>query len=342
MPYLNRINHKGVILIWLLLTTLPIIPLAEQTMSSDLFLWDVDFRTIENIELIFEESTCSTVPALVAGKAYRIKLRNHSGKNLSTPLPMDFIRSVKPLAINMAGMRLDVASFEGIEITDQGVISLELVPLESGQWQLGCAERKITIKEAAYPFPSKQPPVDSVQDLLKVPKPISRFELIKSDRTPFNESHIKNRWTLLFFGYTYCPDICPTSLFSLASAYKQLGDRAKGEVDIVFVSVDPERDTPESLKDYVKHFNSKLIGVTGDSKQLSMLADQVAASYRLPRDRTDKAYAVSHTADYFLLSPDQRLVARISHERTPSEIAETIQRARAYLKQLSTVSTLEN
>ena len=302
--------------------------------SQDLLLWRVDPTQIQTIDMLFTDKGCVTVPSFTAGKLYHLKLLNQSGKPLIDPLPQSFISSISIQTVNVAGMRMELSSLDGISINDGSSITLEMIPISSGSWNVGCSKQAIITKASAIPFPPMQPKGKLSSALLKVPKPIGEFSLIHKNEQPFDRSNIKNRWSLLFFGYTSCPDVCPTNLFNLAQAYDQLPASIKDQLDIIFVSVDPERDTPQALNQYVRHFHDDFQGVTGKSSQIAKLADQLSVSYFLPKSRSNKNYEVAHTADYFLLSSDARLVARMNHEQQADEIASTISVAWRYFNQL--------
>jgi protein SCO1/2 len=133
---------------------------------------------------------------------------------------------------------------------------------------------------------------------------ISAFELVDHRGEPFTNTSLQGGWTFLFFGYTHCPDVCPTTLSVLNSVAQKLGSGA-GDVRFVFITVDPERDTPGHLERFVSYFNSDFIGVTGKpaaievlTRQLGVLAMKVASG-----DNPD-SYLVDHTAGVFLVDPD--------------------------------------
>ena len=304
----------------------------SDTSMQDLLLWNVDPTQYQTIDTTFSSDGCTTIPTLTSGQMYHLNLLNQTGEALSDPLPLSFLTSVSLQALNVSGMRMEVSSLDGLLINDDAAITLEIIPIRTGSWDIGCSNQPIVTAAAPYPFPLAQPTVQVPDGFLKVPKPLTEFELIQENAQRLNHEILKKRWTILFFGYTFCPDICPTNLFNLALAYDDLPSVVKDKLDIVFVSVDPGRDKPKALKQYVQHFHNDFSGVSGTSKQIANLAEQLSVSYRLPKNRSSKDYAVAHTADYFLLSPDVRLVARINHERQPTDIATTIKTAVSYFK----------
>ncbi|MGH8720653.1 MAG: SCO family protein [Burkholderiales bacterium] len=149
---------------------------------------------------------------------------------------------------------------------------------------------------------------DQVMTLLPEPKPLADFALIDDANRVFDLSRLKGKWSFVFFGFTHCPDVCPTTLAELARAREQIERSAAGGGDIqfVFVSVDPRRDTPGKLRQYVRHFDASFVGVTGDNAQIANLAGQLGAFYEVAIKPGAENYAVSHSAAVFLLDPQAR------------------------------------
>ena len=147
--------------------------------------------------------------------------------------------------------------------------------------------------------------------------PAPQIELIKSSGETFRLSDQKGKIILLFFGYTSCPDVCPTTLAELKLVTDDLGDKTK-LVQVVFVSVDPKRDTPEKIQEYVDHFNKGFVGLSGSIDEL----EAVWKDYGVFREevQSDSAfgYIVNHTARVYLIDMDGNL--RLSYGfQTPVE-----------------------
>jgi len=137
-----------------------------------------------------------------------------------------------------------------------------------------------------------------------VARDISAFELVDQHDKPFTNTSLQGAWSFLFFGYTHCPDVCPTTLSVLNSVAQQLGDDAS-DVSFVFISVDPERDTPDHLSRFVSYFNSDFIGVTGKPEAIEGLTKQLGVlSMRVANSDDPGSYLVDHTAGVFLVDPD--------------------------------------
>jgi len=149
----------------------------------------------------------------------------------------------------------------------------------------------------------------------------------------FNQERFKGKWTLDFFGYTSCPDICPATLYVLNSVQGLLEDET-GEVpddmQVVFISVDPERDTTEKLAAYITHFNKKFIGATADKTEIDKLTRQFGAGYILEPETAPGHYLVAHTSAIFLVDPFGRLIASFSQPHYPKTITSQFQKIQAY------------
>jgi protein SCO1/2 len=149
---------------------------------------------------------------------------------------------------------------------------------------------------------------DQVMTLLPDPKPLTAFALTDHEYRVFDLSRLKGKWSFLFFGYTHCPDVCPMTLATLARAHENI---VKSKVDakdvqFVFVSVDPNRDTAGKLRQYLTYFDASFLGVTGDDAQLGMLASQFGAAYQVAVTPRAENYPVYHTAAVFLVDPRAR------------------------------------
>lgn len=136
--------------------------------------------------------------------------------------------------------------------------------------------------------------------------PAAEIELTKADGDLFRISDQRGKIVLLFFGYTSCPDVCPTTLAEMTQVMNQLGDASKN-VQVIFVSVDPKRDTPEKVQEYASRFNSTFIGLSGSQAEL----EPIWQSYSIFRTevQTDSAmgYTVDHTARLYLIDADGNL-----------------------------------
>lgn len=155
------------------------------------------------------------------------------------------------------------------------------------------------------------------------PRPLAPFALVDQHKGGFSGTRLLGKWTLVFFGYTHCPDICPTSMLTLKQVSNLLRDdsEAPAEVQFVFVSVDPDRDPPEVLKYYIAYFDEGFIGATGAKNDIDHFAGQFGAGYVKEPESDRDDYLISHTASFFLVDPAGRIVASFSPPHDPGNIA---------------------
>ncbi len=180
-----------------------------------------------------------------------------------------------------------------------------------------------------------KPPEEIEDYLFWQAKDLTDFKLIGADNKTLVLNDLKGKWSFIFFGYIHCPDVCPLTMGILGQAFKLLEKPppAFQEIQGVFISVDPKRDTPELIKEYASYFSNKFTGVTGDTAQLEALSRQMSALYTIhPKepDKTGDNYLVSHTSTIFLVDPQGRLYGRFPPPQTPQEIAEVFIKIRTF------------
>ena len=134
----------------------------------------------------------------------------------------------------------------------------------------------------------------------------AEIELTKSNGEKFRLSDQKGKIVLLFFGYTSCPDVCPTTLAELNQVMGELGDKTE-QVQVVFVSVDPERDTPEKIQEYVEHFNPNFIGLSGNPDELQVIWDDYGVFRERVESESAFGYIINHTARTYLIDQNSNL-----------------------------------
>jgi protein SCO1/2 len=150
------------------------------------------------------------------------------------------------------------------------------------------------------------------------------FQLIDQNGKPFTEADLKGKWHLVFFGYTHCPDTCPTALNEISLAMDKIGKK-RDEVDVVFITVDPERDTPEALKSYVQSFDAPVVALSGSPDQVA----QAAKAYRVyyaKHPRADGGYDMDHSAVIYIMDPQGRFTATLTPDATADAMAERLQK----------------
>ena len=150
------------------------------------------------------------------------------------------------------------------------------------------------------------------------------FQLTDQHGKAVTDKNLKGKPTLIFFGYTHCPDVCPTSLFEISEVLRAMGKDAD-KVNAVFISVEPERDTPATMKDYLSSFDPHLEGLSGDPAETA----KVITSYRVYAKKVptkDGDYTMDHTALIYLMDRDGRFVSPFNMKRTPEEAAADLKR----------------
>ena len=183
-----------------------------------------------------------------------------------------------------------------------------------------------------YLRPSSETVPPELQGVLRPgPKQLQPFNLTDQNKAPFTQESLKGKWTFMFFGYTFCPDICPTALSMLTATMSELDnypDEAS-DVQVIFVSVDPQRDPPERLAKYMTYFNKDFLGVTGEKQELDALAGQIGAGYLVEPESAPGEYLISHTSTVFLTNPKGELMASFSQPHYPKTIVEQFRQIRA-------------
>jgi protein SCO1 len=141
--------------------------------------------------------------------------------------------------------------------------------------------------------------------LLPQSRSLPELSLINQDGQAVAIDQLKDQWSLLFFGYTFCPDICPATLAQLRQLQGQLPPETLAKLRIVLVTVDPNRDTPEQLKKYLDYFDAGFIGLTGEQATIQKLANGVSIPF-IPADTSKENYTVDHSGNLVLIGPDGR------------------------------------
>lgn len=147
--------------------------------------------------------------------------------------------------------------------------------------------------------------------LLEEPRDLSPFELVGIDGKPFNQASLKGHWTLMFFGFTNCGSVCPTTMAELTKTYKLLQARGVEPLPhVVMVSIDPKRDTQSKLAHYVKAFHVTFYGAYGSAHALDAMTQEIGVAYaRIPNPKVQKNYDIEHTGAVMLINPNAQLNA---------------------------------
>lgn len=155
------------------------------------------------------------------------------------------------------------------------------------------------------------------------------FALTDGGGRTVTDAQFAGRYRLIYFGYTFCPDICPTSLQTLMKGYRLLAERAPAEavkLQPIFITVDPERDTPAVIRDYVAAFGPELIGLTGSSDQIAAVAKRHAVFYAKRETPGASGYLMDHMSQAMLFGPAGEPIALIPQDGTPAQVADELQR----------------
>jgi protein SCO1/2 len=150
------------------------------------------------------------------------------------------------------------------------------------------------------------------------------FHLVDQNGKPFSETDLNGKWHLVFFGYTHCPDVCPTTLNELSLALEQLGGK-RDEVGLVFITVDPERDTPDILKSYIESFDAPITALTGTPAEVAQAAKDYRVYYA-KHPRADGGYDMDHSAVVYVMDPQGRFTATFTPDSTAEAIASRLQK----------------
>ncbi|NVJ53278.1 MAG: SCO family protein [Campylobacteraceae bacterium] len=141
-----------------------------------------------------------------------------------------------------------------------------------------------------------------------------------------SKDDFKGKALAIYFGYTYCPDVCPTSLSSLSQALKSFDEEKTKDFVGLFISVDPDRDTLANLKDYAKYFNKNFIGATSNKENIDDIVKRYETYYKkIPLNDSAMGYSVSHTSYIYLFDKEGKFVAKVDHFSDPSKIKESLE-----------------
>ena len=148
--------------------------------------------------------------------------------------------------------------------------------------------------------------------------------VLRSASGPVDTKTLRGKVLLIYFGYTHCPDVCPASLAAGAQALNTLSPEERGKVRLIMVSVDPERDTPERLKEYTAYFHPEMLGVTGSAEEIAAAAKAFGAGYIPQPARPDGSYAVDHTTRTYAVAPDGKLAVALELNAPAEKYLETV------------------
>ncbi len=198
------------------------------------------------------------------------------------------------------------------EIQETEIVAARRAPIEEkrllGNNKQRLMEQQLIAKQQTQKSSKKARPKAKVSPIaLKTtiiyPKPrtLPQFKLVDQKDQPFSNTQLTGKWSVMFFGYTHCPDICPTTITALAKVAEKLTPEIREHVQFVFISIDPERDTADLLADYMAFFRPDFLAATGDEQQLQQLTMSLGAMYmKVPGENS---YSMSHSNSLFIINP---------------------------------------
>ncbi|MDG2461478.1 MAG: SCO family protein [Luminiphilus sp.] len=201
-----------------------------------------------------------------------------------------------------------------VALTLAGMVGLSLAG--SGYWTLWQARD-------VDPDSLMPPPLTAFSE----PRPLAEFILVDDEKGVFDHKSLESHWSFIFFGFMYCPDICPTTLYDLSQVKRDILALGIAEDDIqfVFISVDPKRDKAAQIKRYVQYFDPSFLGATGSIGQLTNLTRQLGAPFRAEAETAQDVYEVTHSSAVYLVDPLGRYSGIISPPFLATEVAAQFQ-----------------
>lgn len=151
------------------------------------------------------------------------------------------------------------------------------------------------------------------------------FTLTDMQGNIVTEKSLENRYSLIYFGFTNCPDICPTSLQTIALTMEALPKAQADQIQPIFITLDPERDKFEQLKEYLTYFHPRFWGFTGTEQQIRQAAKSYRVYYKIPDHAPGEDYAVDHSGYLYLMGPDGQFITHFSHDTTDVEMRTKLQ-----------------
>jgi len=192
--------------------------------------------------------------------------------------------------------------------------------------QLAAAAIITLVAAALFAIWQQHPPLKNTPSELNLSeKPKGGDFTLSSVKGSVSLHDFKGKLVLLYFGYTYCPDICPTNLGSLSLSYNRLPKSLQEKVQIIFVSVDPKRDNLKHLQQYSDYYQANILGLTGTRAQIDQVVKQYGVVYTIHRENNNPNYSVDHSAFTYVINPEGHLVTQMPHGTTPDQYIQIIQ-----------------
>jgi protein SCO1/2 len=206
-----------------------------------------------------------------------------------------------------------------------------IIAMSTGLWY---AKHKQTDKVSLHP-----PKIQGA--ILPIAKTITPFALINHLGEAYTEKNLKNNWSLIFVGYTHCPDVCPTTLSLMTSVNEELKLQNLQPLNIIFLSIDPERDTPEVMKRYIEYFDAEFTGVTGELSAIKKLSNNLNAAFQkspgLNGKINDEDYLMDHSSALLLINPDGNLQSIITAPQTLGNVIDSFLKSQVFYNEINQI-----
>ena len=187
----------------------------------------------------------------------------------------------------------------------------------------------VTVNKIMRPAPLNQAQMaEAGVFLFDAPRQIPDIQLTSASGQEWGKTDLQGQWNLLFFGYTFCPDICPTTMAELRQLTQALPAENRERLQVTMVSVDPHRDTPEQMSNYLQFFDASFAGATGEPTELARLAQALSIAYIEP-DTSEENYLVDHSGQVVIVDPQGRYVGFIRPPLRPAELGQLLPRIMA-------------
>ena len=187
----------------------------------------------------------------------------------------------------------------------------------------------LTVNKALRPAPLNEAELQAAGVyLFDAPRPVPDIRLTSSTGADWGRGDLEGQWNLLFFGYTFCPDICPTTMSEPRQLTLSLPEEDRRQLQVTMISVDPNRDTPQQLHSYLSFFDAGFNGATGDPGELARLAQALSVAYIEP-DTSEENYLVDHSGQVIMTDPQGRYVGFIRPPLRPAELSQLLPRIMA-------------
>lgn len=182
-------------------------------------------------------------------------------------------------------------------------------------------------KTAPLPATPTTQQTTPTQTLLPAPRTLNPFSLTDDAGNPLTNANLKGHWSLMFFGFTHCGDVCPTTLTELNKMYQQLQKDLPADrlPQIIFVSVDPERDTQPVLHNYIKNYNPNFIGATGNSDNLNVFVKDLGVYFHKKPSQDANTYDMEHSPQIYLFNPDGNWVGILTYPQQAEQLTQNYQ-----------------